>query len=96
MASYTDRFAKHWTLTATQVDDITFTEGVERIEVLNRDASGGDPVYFTIDGSTPAAAADDTFVVLPQQSLTLPALSLTVKVVSAGTPDISVHGLPGG
>lgn len=96
MAAYTEIRSKHWTLTGSQVDSIELTGHWERIEVLNRDAVGGDVVYFTDGSGTPAAAGDDTLVVLPQQSVTIPATTTTLKVVSSGTPDISVMGWPGG
>lgn len=96
MASYSEARSKHWTLTGSQVDTLTLTRSWDRIEILNRDPIGGDVLYFTEGGDTPAAAGDDTLVVLPQQSVTIPASTTAIKVVSAGTPDISVMGWQGG
>ncbi len=60
MASLTAIICKHATLVANTVDTVTFSRGGRTAAVTNRATSG--ILYFTIDGTTPAVAADDTYM----------------------------------
>ena len=100
MASYTVARAKHATLTAATVETITFSVDVVSVEVVNRDGTA--EIYFTIDGTTPVAGADDTEVVPAAvgaaQKLGSPGsrwVTDTVKLISTGTPKYSVVGYRG-
>ncbi len=48
---------KHVTLAGGVVSTVTLETNAGRIEVLNRDATA--EVWFTVDGTTPTAEADD-------------------------------------
>lgn len=90
MASYTVAKSKHATLVAATVDTVNIPASVS-VEVLNR--STDQVIYFTTNGVTPVAAADDTFIVLAGQSLTIPDSAVhgtAIKLISAGGPDYSV------
>jgi hypothetical protein len=87
--------AKHGTLTAnapatqTLVHDTDPWSQTVGVEV---EADGTSPVYFTTDGSTPTVGGDDTYIV---RSGALhvdveTAGTVTVKLISAGTPAYSV------
>lgn len=95
MAAYQVARSKHATLTAATVDTVTFQERHPAVEVVNR-ATTGD-IYFTVDGTTPVSAANDTYYVGPGQSIVvdLPHASDpdAVKLISAGTPAYSVTGV---
>ncbi|WP_069883546.1 hypothetical protein [Streptomyces luteocolor] len=96
MADYT-LGANDWgvhgiTLVANQVDTVQFADDVDEIEILSHD--GAAPIYFTVDGTAPAvegrgsrvlpAAISSAMIEPPTSGPTV------VKVVSAGTPKISV------
>lgn len=94
MASYIVARSKHATLTAATVDTVTFSGEHPAVEVVNRATSGD--IYFTVDGTTPVSAANDTYFVGPGQALTvsLPTSQPdAVKLISAGTPAYSVTGV---
>lgn len=86
--------SRHVTLTANAVTTITLDADYDNVEVLNVD--GGGVVYFTANGATPTVAGNGT-VVLPAAvgAVTLtpygPDLA-TIKLISAGTPKVSVRG----
>jgi hypothetical protein len=98
--------SKHVTLSAATAYWLAITGPWDYVEILNRDAIGGDVCYVAVgDANTtaPTAAGDDSIAVLPQQSvvLRLPSPGRTaagvdsvraVKMISAGTPDMSVTG----
>lgn len=71
MASYTSvALAKHATFTGTTADLVEFTGSWDFVEVVNRD--GTNTLYFNVNTSTvPTAAADDTYVVLPNGTKTV-------------------------
>jgi hypothetical protein len=86
--------SRHVTLTAATVATITLDGDYDNVEIINVD--GAAAAYFTADGSTPAVGATGS-IVLPAA---INGLSLqpygsgptTIKVISAGTPRISVRG----
>lgn len=91
---------QHATLVATVVTTLTFDRDFARIDVLNVDGTAA--VYFTVDGTTPVVGATGTFV-LPA-AITNIELSprnegaahtgvTVVKLISSGTPKVSVSGL---
>lgn len=97
MASYTadsDDIGIHAkTLVAATVDTLTFDQDLEQVEIIN--LTGDAIIYFTVDGSTPTVAGQNTYV-LPAAvgSLTLwvPTPGDTVvKLISSGTPTYSVQ-----
>lgn len=87
---------KHVTLVAATVTTVTLTVNAGRIEVVNVD--GASAVYFTVDGTTPTVAGDNTHV-LPAAICALEVqdetagVNSTIKLISVGTPKISVRGL---
>lgn len=88
---------QHATLAAGVVTTLTFDTSFELIEVLNLD--GGAEVYGLVDsGATdPAIGATGTFV-LPAAvgflELEPPTnKNTTVKLISSGTPRVSVRGI---
>lgn len=87
---------KHITLVANTVATVNLTTNAGTIEVVNRD--GVAEVYFTTDGSTPTIAGDDTYMLVAAVgSVTVPddtsGATSVVKLISAGTPKVSVSGL---
>jgi hypothetical protein len=98
MAAYSANRAVHNTLAATTVDTITLTAQYNRVEVLNRSATGD--IFVTLDGSTPTVGGNDTFVVpatgvgnfVNPASTSQPPTSTVVKLISSGTPSYSVTG----
>lgn len=89
---------QHITLTGGVVETVTFDYAFEFLEVLNVD--GAAAVYFTLDGTTPAVGATGTEV-LPAAISSLATFRSTfqtpnggriVKLISSGTPQISVAG----
>lgn len=86
--------SKHVTLTAATVATVTLESDYNNVEIVNVD--GAAAVYVTIDGTTPTVAGDDT-IVLPAAigSVELEpqtATATVVKLISAGTPKVSVRG----
>jgi hypothetical protein len=86
---------QHATLVAATVTTIsTLDDGYTRVEVTNVD--GAAAVYFTIDGTTPTVAGSGCHVIPAAiQSLSLedrsPGAAPTVKLISSGTPKVSVR-----
>lgn len=91
---------QHAVLVANQVMTLTFDVDFVRIEVLSVD--GADVIYGTVDGTAPVIGAIGTFI-LPAA---IGAVELTprtmgvahtgptvVKLISPGTPTVSVRGL---
>lgn len=87
-------YTRHVTLTATVVATVEMDAPYETTEIVNRDGTA--EVYFTRDGSTPTVGGDNTEVlpaaicgiVLPYDSDEAD----VVKMISAGTPKVSVIG----
>lgn len=94
MATHSVALAKHATLSASTVDTITLTNDFQTVEVVHRTSTAADPIYFTVDGSTPTVGGDNTYVVMPGgwKSVRAWANSDVVKLISAGTPAYSVTG----
>lgn len=93
MATETSRFAVHNTLTAATVDIITLTENTsDTIEVFNHSATGD--IYFTVDGTTPVVAANDTYRVKPGSGLVVTSIATpdVVKLICATANEYSVTG----
>lgn len=84
-------------LTAATVYTVTFTDNVSDVDITT---DGTAEVYATLDGTTPAvpaAGASTACFRLPVASTTttrtfaMPTRSDVVKLISAGTPTISVQ-----
>lgn len=88
--------SQHVTLTADTVATMTFDRDYDTIEVINVD--GAAAVYFTINGDDPEVEGAGT-IVLPAaiggveigNPLTGQLDNSTVKLISAGTPKVSVR-----
>lgn len=81
--------AKHATLSAATVATVTFTGSGNTVRVRNRGTAGD--IYFTVDGSTPVSAADDTYFCGPGENVVVSTQGKVVKLISSGTPDYSVE-----
>jgi len=95
MAAVSGGMTAHATLTTTTADTVTLTGEGSYLAVTNHEASGGDTVYFTINGATAVAAADENYVVLPQQTKVLgpgrfDAVSVSV-VGNGGTYSVEIY-----
>ncbi len=77
---------QHATLSGTTADTLTFSGHGSTLAVTNHAASGGANLYFRMDGTTAVSLADETFVVLPQQTKVVPwqARNSTVSIVGSG------------
>ena len=101
MATYTvgaNDVGVWWTMTASAADTVNFTGNVSRVQVINE---GTVPVYVTVDGSTPsvpaAGASTRAFRVPAGMARDLPAPggSDAVKLISSGTPTVTVEDYVG-
>lgn len=104
MATYTiaaGKIAKHAvTMVAAQVDTYTFTDdlgpGQRVIEVMS---DGAADIYYTLDGSTPTVGGDNCYRIpaTPAVDVRLAEYNAgtskynTVKMISSGTPVVSVQ-----
>lgn len=81
--------SKHITLSPNVVDTVTVER--PRVEVKNR---GTGEVYFRLDGKDPVPLADDTYVLLPGESLNMASGGprSSVRLVSAAGGLCSVTG----
>ena len=87
----------HGTLSAATVATETFTgRSYREVTVVNVD--GADDIYFTLDGTAPTSEGDDTWVLPAAAGYTLTRAikvqsgeTLTVKLISAGTPKYAVQ-----
>lgn len=89
---------QHVTLTADTVATVTLDRGAGLVEVLNVD--GAAAVYFTLDRSTPTVGGNGCHV-LPaaigsvEVSAAVAGNSIAVvKLISSGTPAVSVRTIP--
>ena len=82
------------TLVADTVATESFTQRCADFVVVHM-VSGSDPIYFTLDGSTPSVEGANCLVVFagtPSRSVQIPtADAQEVKLISAGTPDYTVE-----
>lgn len=80
-----------FTLTAGAVEMVTFSEDLDGVEIIS---DGLSAVYVTVDGSDPAVAGQSSWVLpagIMGLTLDVPTSGVTVvKLVSAGTPKMSV------
>lgn len=94
-------FARHVTLEADTVLEVTLDARYAEVEVLVRAAAA--EVYFTVNGATPTVEGDNTFVVpaviaaREAGAATRPAQVVhsgdpfqVVKLISSGSPGVSV------
>lgn len=100
MAAYTvaagDTGVEPFVMVASQVDTVTFAENVTRIEVIS---DGAAEVRVTNGGSTPAIGTAGSSTIafrLPAGSpsvreIPMPKDTDAVKIVSSGTPTVSVN-----
>lgn len=85
-----------WPLVASQVDTVTFTDNVGKVLVINP-STNTDDVWATNDGTTPSvpgAHVSTAAIRIPAGfalSFTLKGSTDVVKVISSGTPTISVQ-----
>lgn len=83
---------KHGTLVASTVATVTVAGNAEFIEVMAR---GTGDIFFTVNGTTPTVAGDDTFAVAGAGGYVRLRNnerdgSIDVKLISSGTPGYSV------
>lgn len=85
---------KHVTLTAGVVATVPLETNAGRVEVFNR---GVDDVWFTTDKTTPVAEGDDVHLVTGGSAVEVSdetsGENSTIKLLSAGTPKVSVRAL---
>lgn len=91
MASYSVARAKHATLSGTTVDTVTLTIG-SALLITNRHATID--MSITVDGTTPTALGDDTYIVRAGEakSIDLSSDTLVVKIIGNANP-YSVEGV---
>jgi hypothetical protein len=73
---------------------VTLTARGRTLAIRNRDAAGGDSLYFRFDGQAATIAGDDSHFLAPGQSITIdsaPGFVAVISLISAGTPDYSVE-----
>lgn len=82
---------KHVTLVATTVATVAIDDpGQDRVFVTNRHATL--EAFASVDGSTPTVGGDDTFLIPAMRTtqLYVPAGAASIKLISSGTPSITV------
>lgn len=87
---------QHATLVAGQVTTLTFDEDFRRVEVLNVD--GAAAVYFRVGAAVPPTVGGAGSDVLPAAIAAVEvdvhtSGNTVVKLISAGTPTVSVRGV---
>jgi len=99
MTDYTVAVAKHATLAAGITDSVTLTDFSydtgSRFQVFNHGAT--EWIWFTTNGTTPVAHADNTYFAKPGTGRTVPCRQAPgandqVKLVCAAAVDYSVTG----
>lgn len=106
MAAYTPQTAAHKTLAAATVDSVLLQSYGAAIQVVHRTAASANPIYFTTGPTVaatadPTVAGDNTFVVMPGQTATIPwplssnGQKCAVKLISTGTDAYSVQVVTG-
>ena len=91
MASFLVHKRKHATLVGSTVDTVKLQDPTSSVEVVNRDAAL--TIYFTVDGTDPTVAGDDTIVLPPSAVHHWLAPTDTVKLISSGAAAYSVQGV---
>lgn len=104
MATYTVSRATHQLLTGSTVDTVNLTSQWQQVLITNR--TGTAEIYVTVDGSTPAVGADNTYVLvaavgsrvipLSPTSVALtgqPTIDNVIKLISSGAMQYSVEGI---
>lgn len=90
--------ARDITLAASGVDTVTFARDCAEVEVLIVTvADSTNPLYFTVDNSTPTVSGKNTYEMVPfagnAMSVEVPSAQNTVvKIISAGGHKYSVTG----
>lgn len=69
MAAVNKKKSVHYTLTGAQADVIALNAATEWIEIVNRDPTAANAVYYTLGSAAnaalvPTVAGDDTFVLV--------------------------------
>lgn len=85
--------SRHGTLTGGAVTTVTLTEDATNVTVIVRSTTLTDAIYFTVDGTAPSAAGNDTYVAVPNVPATVNARggsAPVVKLISSTTPGYSV------
>lgn len=95
-------FARHATLEADTVLEVELDGRYAEVEVLIRAEAA--EVYFTLDGTDPTVGGDDTWAIpavlaarevgsgaRPSRAANASDPATVVKLISTGTPEISVH-----
>lgn len=86
------------TLTANTVSTFDLGAAMYEVEVLSLDGSA--VIYFTVDGSTPTVGGSGTYVIpavvgertVQTRRAVGRGATTVVKLISAGTPTVSVSG----
>jgi hypothetical protein len=86
---------QHGTLVATTVSTFTLDGDYDQVEVLNVD--GAARVTFTVNGSTPTVDGNGGYLlpatICSRKVAVRTAGNTVVKVISSGTPMVSVVGI---
>jgi hypothetical protein len=81
MATIADKKSIHATLTTTTVDRAQLLQFWDYVEVYNGEATGGDDIYITDNGTAdPTAGAEGTRRVAPGERLMFSSRSLTTSI----------------
>lgn len=83
--------AKSGTLTPSAVATVTVSADGRGIQIINRTQTG--TIWVRLDGTDPAAAADDSFAVLGVRHFPTRTGAITVKLFSTAALDYSVEGM---
>lgn len=87
MASHTPTNSKHFTLSASTVDTVTWGGGPPtEVEILN---NGTVDVYYRLDNTDPTVAGDECYVVRAGESVTEDGSS-TLKLIASASCAVSV------
>jgi hypothetical protein len=100
-ATVTKKYAYHGTLDGTDVDNVTLTQSNPTFTIVNRSANS---IYFTVDGTVPTVAGDNTFVCPTGLTIAIPVLQpatanqaqpagTTVKLIAGSSSAYSVEAL---
>lgn len=85
---------KHVTLVAATVATVALDDpSRDKVFVTNRHATL--EAFASVDGSTPTVGGDDTYLIAPARTtqLRVPAGAVSVKLISSGTPGITVSNV---